>query len=238
MRKLPLSTHEAAINVGFNYLVVLTADDLTQTSAGVAQTINTLPLAIGDIVRAVTTNIKKPFQVTSDASFNSLAFTVGDSGSATRYISSQESNANNNATFNDGVSNNTTTWTSASAVFVAGDVGQTFVSAGNVPAGTTIASRTNATTVVLSQAATTNLTSLTFTIGGRVATPVTTPEAQGPSSAVAPYSAADNLQVVWTPSPATKVLNAINVGELHVFVQLYRPSKLSLGKGPELILTK
>lgn len=53
----------------------------------------------------------------------------------------------------DGVLNSTTTVTSATAAFVAGDVGKLVVGTG-IPAGTTIASRTNATTIVLSQAAT------------------------------------------------------------------------------------
>lgn len=55
----------------------------------------------------------------------------------------------------DAVFNGTTTVTSNTAVFVAGDVGANFWGAG-VPNGTRIASRTNATTVVLDRATTTS----------------------------------------------------------------------------------
>ena len=60
-----------------------------------------------------------------------------------------------------------TTLTSATATFVAGDVGAA-ISGGSIPAGTTIASVTNATTVVLSAAATATATgvSITVTVAG------------------------------------------------------------------------
>ena len=67
----------------------------------------------------------------------------------------------------DGVSNTTTTYTSASANFVAGDVGLT-ITGTDIPAGTTIASRTNATTIVLSQAATGSHSGNSFTIVNRL----------------------------------------------------------------------
>ena len=70
-------------------------------------------------------------------------------------------------TFTDGVENSTTTLTSATANFVAGDVGKT-VTGDNIPAGTTIASRTNSTTVELSQAATATGSGNTFTIINRL----------------------------------------------------------------------
>jgi len=64
----------------------------------------------------------------------------------------------------DGVTNTTTTFTSATAQFSAADVGRT-LSATGVPAGATISSVTNPTTVVLSAAATATATGLTTTIG-------------------------------------------------------------------------
>ena len=75
-------------------------------------------------------------------------------------------------TVTDGVENGTTTVTSATAAFVAAtDVGQPISGAG-VPAGTTIASVTNATTAVMSAAATqgtttASVTGVSLTIGGR-----------------------------------------------------------------------
>jgi HK97 family phage major capsid protein len=67
----------------------------------------------------------------------------------------------------DGVLNSTTTVTSATAAFVAGDVGSSISGAG-IPAGATIASVTNATAVVISVAATAT--------GGGVTLTITVPE--------------------------------------------------------------
>lgn len=68
-------------------------------------------------------------------------------------------------TFADGASTNlSTTYTSASAAFTASDVGRTLTGT-NIPGGTTISSVTNATTIVMSAAATATGTSLSFTIG-------------------------------------------------------------------------
>lgn len=66
-------------------------------------------------------------------------------------------------TVTDGVLNSTTTITSASAAFVAGDVGAKVTGTG-IPVNTVIASRTNSTTVVLSHAATATATGVHITI--------------------------------------------------------------------------
>jgi hypothetical protein len=60
-----------------------------------------------------------------------------------------------------------TTITSSTAYFQAADVGKPIVGA-SIPAGTTVASVTNTTTAVLSQAATADAGNLTVTIGGTV----------------------------------------------------------------------
>lgn len=64
----------------------------------------------------------------------------------------------------DAVTNGTTTVTSATAAFITYDVGQ-LVSGTNIKSGTTVASRTNGTTIVLSQAATGSGTGGNLTIG-------------------------------------------------------------------------
>lgn len=64
----------------------------------------------------------------------------------------------------DGVLNGTTTVTSATAVFVAGDVGASLVGIG-IPLGATILSRTNGTTVVISAAALITATGVSLNIG-------------------------------------------------------------------------
>jgi hypothetical protein len=68
----------------------------------------------------------------------------------------------------DGVSTNTsTTYTSATAVFTSTDVGR-LIAGTNIPQGTIISSVTNATTVVLSAAATGTGSSLSFYVGRRI----------------------------------------------------------------------
>lgn len=71
--------------------------------------------------------------------------------------------------FYDGVANGTTTFTSATAAFNAADVGKQIMSP-LIPSGTIIVSVTNATTVVLSQAATGSGTLQNFLIAGRPVT--------------------------------------------------------------------
>lgn len=73
-------------------------------------------------------------------------------------------------TVTDGVLNSTTTVTSASAAFSQSDKGK-LISATGITSGTTIASVTNATTVVLSAAATATATGVTLVIGAPLATP-------------------------------------------------------------------
>jgi hypothetical protein len=68
----------------------------------------------------------------------------------------------------DGVLNETTTLTSATAVFTQGDVGKP-ISATGIPASTTIASVTSATSIVLSAAATATASSVSVTIGTALA---------------------------------------------------------------------
>lgn len=71
-----------------------------------------------------------------------------------------------NATFANGVTNSDTSLVSSTAAFVAADVGKTVTGAG-IPVGTTISSRTNGTTVVLSNATTATATGVSFTIVDR-----------------------------------------------------------------------
>lgn len=65
----------------------------------------------------------------------------------------------------DGVTNSTTTVTSATAAFTANDIGQAITGAG-IPAGSTITAVGSGTSVTISQAATASATGVTLTIGG------------------------------------------------------------------------
>lgn len=76
------------------------------------------------------------------------------------------------ATFGDGVSATSTAYVSATAAFTVADQGKT-ITGTDIPAGTTITTVTNATTLVLSQATTGTHTGNTFTIGRL--TPYTVP---------------------------------------------------------------
>lgn len=87
-------------------------------------------------------------------------------------------NARDGAGFSDGVSTaGSTTFTSATAAFVAGDVGKSIVQLtskgttdpfGSIPSGTTIAAVVNGTTVTLSQPATASGTGVLFNVAGRM----------------------------------------------------------------------
>jgi hypothetical protein len=68
-----------------------------------------------------------------------------------------------NRTVTDAVLNSTTTVTSATAAFVAADIGR-IVSATGIPAGTTIANVTNGTTAVLAAAATASATGVSLAL--------------------------------------------------------------------------
>ncbi len=72
-------------------------------------------------------------------------------------------NALLNRSVADGVTNSTTTVTSATAAFTQADVGAR-VSGAGIPAGATVATVSNGTTVVLSAAATASASSVALTI--------------------------------------------------------------------------
>lgn len=234
MKVLPLSTSESALNDGYNYLFVVDADDLTLTTATTKQAITLYGISIGDSINGIFSNLKTPFVSTANVSYNSLTVTIGDTGSDTRFTTSQETDGNSNIVWNDGVTNTDTSLVSATATFVAGDVGKV-VSGAGIVVGTTIASRTNGTTVVLSAATTATATGVTFSIVGRANG--TLAEFRGPSSIIVPYTATSNLTAVFTPVGVGNC-NAFNVGELHVFVKLFRPSHITGARAKETITTK
>lgn len=74
--------------------VEITHEDLTQAAANTAQAIDVLTLKDGDIVQELFTHLEVPFKDASDAAFNSTALTIGDAGSATRYLGSTQLNEN------------------------------------------------------------------------------------------------------------------------------------------------
>lgn len=87
----------------------------------------------------------------NDVTFDRIGLEVTGAGTAARSVT-------------DAVLNSTTTITSATASFVAGDVGKVLSGNANIPAGTYIASVTNSTTAVMSAAATASVSGQSVTL--------------------------------------------------------------------------
>jgi len=88
-----LSLQEKAANNATHQLVV-TANDLTQATANTAQSINVAALPVGCIIAGVWARLITSFQNPADAAFNSTTVDVGDTGSATRFLTAQQVNTN------------------------------------------------------------------------------------------------------------------------------------------------
>ena len=91
IEKLPTET---AALLGYTHRVALTNKDLTQSTANTAQAITIRTAPIGLSVSDCAVRVKTPFKNSADAAFNSTTITVGDGGSAVRYIASTQVNAN------------------------------------------------------------------------------------------------------------------------------------------------
>ena len=90
---IPLNNLEQVANGGANRVWELTHADLTQTTVNTAQAF-TIPVAAGDAFRVVAVKLITPLEDQSDAAFNSCAATIGDGGSATRFLASTQLNLN------------------------------------------------------------------------------------------------------------------------------------------------
>lgn len=78
----------------FTHKIVLTSDDLTETTANTAQTIAILTVDAGDIVSDCAVILNDGFEDASDNALNSTTLIVGDDGSTNRYLTSTELNEN------------------------------------------------------------------------------------------------------------------------------------------------
>ena len=92
MNVLPLTTEEKAATLA-THLVTITSDDLTETTVNTAQTL-TVTVAAGDFFEVIAHKLVTPFEDASDAAFNTTAYTIGDGGSANRFLTSTELNVN------------------------------------------------------------------------------------------------------------------------------------------------
>lgn len=117
MKVQPLTLQEATIG-GFNYTATITHEDLTQTTANTAQTINIVnPLVAGSTIEAVAWELVTPFENTADTAFNTTTMSVGDSAAVTTHISATELNLNGTEVFR-GRTNTAKSYTSADKLTV------------------------------------------------------------------------------------------------------------------------
>jgi hypothetical protein len=89
-----LSTNERAEAPGYTHICELTADDLTQVTVAAAQTITVAPFSAGDQMMRVFWYLKRPFENTADAAFNTTTVSVGDTAAVTTHLVAAEANIN------------------------------------------------------------------------------------------------------------------------------------------------
>lgn len=90
----PLTTDERAGHPGATHVAIIKHDDLTETAASTAQTKSPATLAAYMACKLIEMQLKKPFRDSTDPAHNSTLVTIGDAGSATRFLASTELNAN------------------------------------------------------------------------------------------------------------------------------------------------
>ena len=88
-----LSLEEQA-GSGYTKRVVITSDDLTETTANTAQTIELFSVPVGTVVRSAAYRLITKFEDASDNALNTTTMIVGDGGSTSRFIVSKELNVN------------------------------------------------------------------------------------------------------------------------------------------------
>jgi len=93
MRFIPLSSIERAA-LGFTHLAVFSANDLTEATANTDQSFNLAPIPLGAVVEQVELRLVVPFEDLDVAGYNDTQVDVGDTGSATRFLSALQVNRN------------------------------------------------------------------------------------------------------------------------------------------------
>jgi hypothetical protein len=79
---------------GYNYRFVIDHPDLTQSADNTAQDITLITLPANSVVKATATYLKTPFELVGTTAYNSNTISIGDSGSATRFVNAQQINRN------------------------------------------------------------------------------------------------------------------------------------------------
>ncbi len=93
MKLTPLSLTERAAG-GFTHRASLTHADLTELATNTAQVIDLLAVTAGQMIARVAAYLKTPFAAAGDAAFNSNTISIGDAGSATRFVAAFQANIN------------------------------------------------------------------------------------------------------------------------------------------------
>lgn len=78
----------------YSHVVVLTANDLTQTTVNTLQSFTAFALKAGDQIKRVTWYLKRAFENTLDAAFNSATISIGDNAAVTTHLAAAEANVN------------------------------------------------------------------------------------------------------------------------------------------------
>lgn len=92
--KIQLLPTEERLALGATHRIQLFAEDLTEAAVATAQVIKLLDLGVGSLVRNVYLVNHQPFQNSADPAFNTTTVTVGDGGTANKFVTSTETNAN------------------------------------------------------------------------------------------------------------------------------------------------
>ena len=89
--ELPANTKAAT---GFTHQVVVTHEDLTQTTADTDQTLSLLALEAGDVVTTAAWKLVTPFKDASDAALSDTKVQLGDTADDDEYIAATQVNEN------------------------------------------------------------------------------------------------------------------------------------------------
>ena len=93
MNIMSLLNEEIALH-NANVRVVVTHEDLTESTAATAQVIALMTKGLGKSVELVKSELITPFKDASDAAFNDIEFTAGISGDAASLLAAQQVNEN------------------------------------------------------------------------------------------------------------------------------------------------
>lgn len=93
MKVSPLFNETAAQDDG-NLEVEFTHEDLTVATVDTGQTLSPFTVKAGETIQLIRSELRVPFEDTTDAASVTTAITVGDAGSANRLLASQELNVN------------------------------------------------------------------------------------------------------------------------------------------------